>query len=140
MSRSSSWIDVMIANWNPSPKQLRRFAWSLSTALSLVCTWLAYRGHFLAAFIAAPSAAAVAIVGAILPRALRPMYWIAMGPGWLISNLLLAMLYYLLITPLGLMRRLFKHDPLKLRLDREAETYWQSRPPSPEARRYFRQF
>jgi hypothetical protein len=56
------------------------------------------------------------------------------------SHLLLAGVYYLLITPLGLVMRLAGRDKLEMRRDHQATTYWTPRPPTPKVSRYFRQF
>jgi hypothetical protein len=57
-----------------------------------------------------------------------------------VSFLFLAALYFLLLTPLGLVFRLIKRDPLHRKFDTDAQSYWLSwrRPDSYE--RYFRQF
>ena len=51
-----------------------------------------------------------------------------------------AAIYYLVFTPVGLLLRLVKGDPLERRLDRSASTHWAKRPPTGDVRRYFRQF
>jgi hypothetical protein len=39
----------------------------------------------------------------------------------------MAMLFFLVITPAGWLRRLLVHDPLRLRFDARATSYWQKR-------------
>lgn len=90
------------------------------------------------------------LVGMSRPAWLRPVYigWMAVAYpiGWLLAHLLLAAIYFLLITPIGLVLRLAHRDPLALRFDREAQSYWTPRaswtPPaeSTDRERYFRQF
>ena len=60
--------------------------------------------------------------------------------GWTISHAVLALLYYLLFTPIGLIIRLFGRDPMQRRLDRSAATYWVPHNQDRDAGRYFRQF
>ena len=60
--------------------------------------------------------------------------------GWVVSHVLLGLLYYLLVTPIGLIMRLVGYDPMQRKLDRSATTYWQLRPEPSQAKRYFRQF
>ena len=60
--------------------------------------------------------------------------------GWTFSHILLAAIYYLLFTPLGLLMRARGHDPMQRSIDRTATTYWTPRPKSPAPSRYFRQF
>ena len=59
---------------------------------------------------------------------------------WTLSHLLLAMVYYLVVTPIGLLLRLVKGNPLDRAPDRAAATYWIARRPTGDVRRYFRQF
>lgn len=60
--------------------------------------------------------------------------------GWCVSNLLLAMVYYLAITPLSVVLRLLGRDPMARRFEREEESYWMVRAPRRDLPSYFRQF
>ena len=132
-------------NWHPSPKELRVFAILEMAFFSLVAWWIADRW-------AAPRTAAVILVlaggagvaGLGRPSLLRPVYvvWMmAVLPiGWTISHLAMAGIYYLVVTPIGLIMRLGGHDPMHRRFDRAARSYWRARPPEARKGRYFRQF
>jgi hypothetical protein len=84
--------------------------------------------------------------GAVWPRVLKYVYlgWMAMALllGFVVSNILLTLLFFLVITPIGLVARLFGKDFLSLKLDRTATSYWIRReragPKSPAE--YERQF
>ena len=55
--------------------------------------------------------------------------------------LVLALVYYLVVTPIGLIMRLFGYDPMTRRRDCEFESFWVPRGKGdrgPES--YFRQF
>lgn len=69
-------------------------------------------------------------------------HWLAAPNRWwtrlglllqrLVSPLMLAVIYFVVITPTGLAMRLFRHDPLRLRQAPDAESYWIERtPPGP---------
>jgi hypothetical protein len=60
--------------------------------------------------------------------------------GWTVSMALLAVVYFLVFTPVGLILRAFGHDPMQRGFDRGRASYWGEHPPPPEPRRYFRQF
>lgn len=68
------------------------------------------------------------LLGAILPRTLRWVYlaWmtLAMLMGAVVSTILLTLLFYLLVTPLGLVARLAGKDFLSQKLDPSAASYW----------------
>ena len=90
-------------------------------------------------------AAAFLLAAAAYPRILAPLnrLWTRFG-AFLhrISNfLVLALLFYLVITPTGLVVRLFGGDLLKLRFDRGARSYWIERqPPGPSPETIENQF
>jgi hypothetical protein len=70
------------------------------------------------------------------PRLLHPLnrLWLAFGLLLykLVSPLALAILFYLAVVPTGLLMRAFGQDPLRLRRDPAAASYWLPRePPGP---------
>jgi hypothetical protein len=130
-------------NWRPDRRQLRQFAllWVGFFGLIAVYGW-----WFSVSSTAAVAFSLVAVVGAVgylQPEFLRPAYvvWmtLALPIGWTVSHLLLLALFYLLITPIGLLMRLFGYDPLERRIDRSAATYWTPHDPGADSSRYFRQ-
>jgi hypothetical protein len=60
--------------------------------------------------------------------------------GWVVSLILLAAFYFLLLTPLGLLFRLLGRDPLGRRFDPEAKSYWLARRETDSLDRYFHQY
>lgn len=60
--------------------------------------------------------------------------------GFVVSHVMLLILYYLVLTPIGLVLRLLGKDPLGKRPDPGASTYWQPHDQVTDVERYFRQF
>lgn len=60
--------------------------------------------------------------------------------GWTISHAILGIVFYLVITPIGLVVRLLGNDPMCRKLDPSAATYWIPRKPVEDVKRYYRQF
>jgi hypothetical protein len=60
--------------------------------------------------------------------------------GWLVSHALLAIIYYLVITPIGLVMRGLGKDPIQKRFDPTRKSYWVKREATRDRSRYFRQF
>ena len=87
-------------------------------------------------------AVVLSVAGLLRPSIVRPVYrgliWLTFPIGWLLSHALLLTLYYVVITPIGLLVRVF-YDPLERAFDRTAASYWSPREQS-EPQRYFRQF
>jgi hypothetical protein len=71
------------------------------------------------------------LMGILLPNLLKPLYngWmsLALAIGYLMSRILLTLIFYLVFTPVGLMMRLLKKDPLERKADPSAESYWVKR-------------
>jgi hypothetical protein len=112
---------------------------------ALVAAWLYQQWQttmLVVAMLAASSA--IMLIGLIRPTALRWIFvgWIlAVFPiGWLVSHLLLAAVFYLLFTPVGLLMRICGYDPMQRRIDRNAESYWKPRPTKADTERYFKQY
>jgi len=83
-------------------------------------------------------AAVLLLVPALLaPRVLTPVYriWMTVGEalGWINTRILLGVVFYGLITPMGLIRRLRTEDPMHRRHDPGAESYRVPKPPRPGA-------
>lgn len=60
--------------------------------------------------------------------------------GWTLSHALLAATYYLVLTPTGLLLRLFRGDPMDRHPNPSETSYWVARRPVRDVRRYLRQF
>ena len=133
-------------NRNPTLRQLRLFA---ALVFPLFWGWVAFLVYRRAdlprvALAIAGIAAVISILGLLSPAFMRRV-WIAMmvalSPiGWVMSHVILAFIYYLVLTPVGLALRLAGRDPLHRRFDREAKTYWIDRGKEPPVDRYFRQY
>ena len=65
---------------------------------------------------------------------------IAYPVGTLVSWVIMAITYYLVVTPIGLVRKWLFADDLNRRFDPSAKSYWIARPPAPSQDRYFRQW
>ena len=89
-------------------------------------------------------AIAVPAAGIIRFEILRIVYVLAatitFPIGMILSSVILVVIYYLVITPTGLILRLAGYDPMKRRFNRAAETYWSPRKQDAAAERYFKQF
>ncbi len=133
-------------DWHPPPKDLRVFSTAFLVAAGLLGAWLRF-GHgaaWPAALAPWGAGAAVFAAGVVRPAAVRPVYVammaVALPIGLVVSTTVLAVLYYLILTPIGLAMRLSGRDHLGRRIDPAARTYWVPRRPPDSVRRYFRQF
>jgi hypothetical protein len=59
----------------------------------------------------------------------------------ILNPIALGLIFLLTIVPIGLIRRLFDRDPLNMRFDPSAESYWiERRPPGPAPETMEQQF
>ena len=90
------------------------------------------------------AAIVVPSIGWLAPRFMRLVYLgmalLAFPLGLVVSYVMLAAVFYLVLAPIGLLMQVFGYDPLKLRFERAAESYWVARHAAADLRRYFRQF
>ncbi|MCC7146908.1 MAG: hypothetical protein IT443_10730 [Phycisphaeraceae bacterium] len=56
-----------------------------------------------------------------------------------VTVVVLAVVYYGVVTPIGLAMRMVGYDPMRRRSDKQAKTYWMARPAAPQRERYLRQ-
>jgi hypothetical protein len=133
-------------NWNPSPRDLRQFAglWLPAFALAFGIALLRNGASWRAAETVWALAAAIAIVGALRPSVIRPMFVAAMALaypiGFVTSHIVLGIAYFGVFTATGLIMRLVRYDPLQRQPEPAAETYWTQRPHQRAAADYFKQF
>lgn len=59
--------------------------------------------------------------------------------GFVASHVVLAIVYYLVFTPIGLIMRSFRYDPLSRRFDAKAPSYWKEHANPRPIASYFRQ-
>jgi hypothetical protein len=134
------WSDIQ---WNPSEKTLRQFAGLLLVIFGLLAiVEVQFRHRPQLALMYAAVAVTFGPLGLIRPQWLRPV-WIAWSTvafpiGWAVSTLILAMLFYLVFTPLAIAFRVSGRDALALRR-KNVQTYWLPRPAARTKQQYFRQ-
>ena len=80
----------------------------------------------------------------VVPAISGPFYvvWhgLACCVGLVVGNVVLGAVFYVLLTGIGMLKRLGGPQAIRKGPDREAKTYWIDAPPAPEPNRYFRQF
>ena len=132
-------------NWTPSQRLLRQFGGiMLPVFCGLVGALFLYTsGSWRVATILWAVGAVAAPIGWLRPGLFRPIYsaWmhVAYPIGWTISHSLMAFTYYVVLTPIGLLTRLFGRDAMSKTFDPPAETYWVKYNPGKNRNRYFRQ-
>ncbi|MBL8753439.1 MAG: hypothetical protein JNK15_09075 [Planctomycetes bacterium] len=131
-------------NFKPEPKALRQFAWFAIVGLPLLAflvlrlcgafTW-SHPAMFAAAGLAVVQLALfLAGIQAVTRWTFVGLMVLAAPIGFVVSNVMLAIVYWLVITPIGLLFRLVGRDAIGRKWDAKATTYWHVRgAPRPKA-------
>ncbi len=121
----------MMNNSTIAAKELRNFAFTLSCALGFLGGLVLFRKGE-TGLLFCGIGIAILVVGLIRPGLLRPIYkgWMGMSflIGFFMTHLILALMYYLIFTPVGLVMKALGRDPLRLKHDQNAKSYWIKRP------------
>jgi hypothetical protein len=137
-------MSLLEINWKPEQRQLRQFASLWFGFFGLIGLLCLLRKGSLPLTAVWWVVASVGVAGVVWPAVMRPAYVVWMGLaapiGWTVSHLLLLTVFYLVVTPVGLVMRLLGYDPLERRIDPAAKSYWIPHDPGAEPARYFKQY
>ncbi len=140
---------------NPDRKSLRTFGVICLVAFALIGTWIKFRHAFLFFEMSAETAAGIAwvawvmaglggLAGLLAPGALKLLYIgltvISFPIGLVISSVVVAVLFYGVLVPLGLVLRGLRMDPLTREFVADLESYWRPRKQVADVTQYYRQY
>ncbi|MSU21509.1 MAG: hypothetical protein EXS30_08940 [Pedosphaera sp.] len=139
-------------NWNPDVPERRKFAVSLIIGFPVIAvlfgtvTFLAKQPHAWKPFFLwlGVIGMAIGVVLWLLPQIARPFYMVwyffACCMGIVIGNVLFALFFYLIFTPMGLCLRLRRNKAITKGFDKAQKSYWRDAEKSVDLERYYRQF
>lgn len=110
--------------------ELRKFGITLGLAFGVLAAIFWWRGHETAVYVLGAVAASLVLGGVGVPRALAPVErgWMAMARAIskVTTPLFMSLIYFLVLTPIGLIRRTVGSHPLR---HEESPThgYWRPR-------------
>ena len=132
-----------IKNIPNSNKDIRSFSITIGIILFIISGLLIYYGKESYQLIAIVASTFI-VVGYVLPPLLKPMYlvWmtIAVILGWVMTRVILSIVFYFILTPISLITRLLSEDFLALKII-DSDSYWNHRDSDYEANQdYEKQF
>ena len=133
-----------IKNIRATRSELRRFGISVGIVLGILsCILFLRKSDIYPVFIAL--SIVFLFLGCVVPILLKPIYKLWMSLAIIITTLLtriiLILLFYLVVTPVGILARLFGKHFLDLGFKRDTDSYWIERKKTQLARDdYERQF
>ncbi|HEX3870744.1 MAG TPA: SxtJ family membrane protein [Pirellulales bacterium] len=132
-------------DFHPTSKTLRQFAGLWIVFFAGMGAWQAW-AHDRTTLGAVLGILAVTVgpLGLARPQWIKPIFvgWmVAVFPiGWLVSRVVLSLVFFALFTPIAILFRLSGRDPLRLRRKPAGQSYWHPKPMSTSPASYFRQF
>jgi hypothetical protein len=111
----------------------REFGLLVGAVFSLVGAWWFYRGKFaIAAYVFTIAGPVLIVLGATLPNVLvvPRRFWMKLAEGlsYVSSRVILAIIFFLVLTPIGLVKRALGWDPLQRRSG-SRDSFWHPYPP-----------
>ena len=130
--------------WRPDTRELRRFAVAMLIGFSLLGLFSVWRASGITTgAIILWSIGVVLAIAAFVPKLGRVAYLSVYLPtsviGYVVSHVILTLMFFLLITPLGIILRLMGKDPLQQRRGKH-KTAWTSVKRAKNEDSYYRQF
>jgi hypothetical protein len=129
---------------NPDRSQLRIFSLCWFLFFGTFAVWSERRGITGTAVLIFATGCIAPIALLITARLAKWLYiavsYAAWPIGFVLSFVVLMLLYFAVITPIGLVMRLVRYDPMKRNWELEQPTYWEPKPKAQGLRRYLRQF
>ena len=121
-----------LKNIKSGKKHLREFGLTVGVVLIVLGGIAMWRGRPAALYLMTAGAIFGAL-GLTVPVVLKPLQKIWMGLGivlgFFVSRVVLSILFYGIITPIGLVMKLFGKDVLDQCIDRSRVSYWHERMP-----------
>ncbi len=129
---------------NPDSRTLRQFAGLWIVFFGVFALSQYFRsGNTATAAVLATIALGLGLPGIFYPGLLRPVFvgWLILvfPVGWLVSHLILFLVFWGVFLPVGVLLRIAGHDPLRLKKP-EGDTYWERKTQETNLRRYLKQF
>jgi hypothetical protein len=127
--------EVLVTTARPDTKQLLGFGLIVGGGFGAIGLWpWVVRGQG-PRWWALALAAALILAALVRPTSLRLAHraWMTLGNalGWVNTRIILGIVFYGLITPIGVTIRRFGHDPMGRRFDADVDSYRAARPPRP---------
>lgn len=135
---------MMTLDLHPTDRMLRQFAgaWLLVFSGLAANQWLT-RGHPRAAIALAGIALVIGVAGLLRPRLVR---WLFVGAtvlafpiGWVVSQVMLVVLFIGVVTPVALLFKVRGRDRLARKRSAQS-SYWKPKTAMEDMRRYLRQY
>ena len=119
-----------IKNISTTKKDIKNFGYLIGGILIAISLFLIWK-EIASYKIILPIGIIFILFGQFLPTILKPIYlaWMTFAVilGWIMTRVILTVIFYLIVTPIGLIAKLFRHKFLDLTFRSEKDTHWNYR-------------
>ncbi len=113
---------------NLDKKQIRTFGLGLAVILSLFALLNFYKGHLTTASVLSVLGVISVTLALLCPTILKPVYIVFMKIahvlGWVNTRILLGIIFYIIMTPIGVIMKVFGKDLLDRKIEPARKSYW----------------
>ena len=129
-------------NWGPSKRQLRQFG-VISFFLSPLFGWM-WNISSSGLAIMTCIGALIAVLSFAWPPAIKPIFiglmLVAAPIGMVVGELAMLLIFLGIFLPISLVFRLMGRDALRLKIDKNAASYWQPKSEPKQVSSYYRRY
>ena len=119
-----------IKNISKTKKDIKKFSYLVGGIIILISLFLLLKGsssfHLMLGI-----GLGLVIIGIIVPIILKPIYlaWMTFAViiGWIMTRVILTIIFYLIVTPTGLIAKLFRKNFLDLSFRNNSDSHWNYR-------------
>jgi MFS family permease len=125
-----SWHESLHHDGPPPGSTDRGFGLLFAALAAVIAIFAAWNGRSSAygwGAVAVLLAAAAVFAPPLLGPLNRGWRWLALNLSKIMTPLIMGLLFFVVVTPVGLVMRWFGNDPLRLRLEPDNSTYWLAR-------------
>jgi Saxitoxin biosynthesis operon protein SxtJ len=119
-----------IKNIKESKKDLRKFGLMVGFVLFALAGFLFWKGKTSYPVFGVTGVLLI-LTGTLFPIALKPLnkIWMTLAilMGWVMTRLILTILFFIVLTPLAFVARIFGKKFLDLKIDKNRKSYWEKR-------------
>ena len=133
-----------IKNIKSEKSDLRKFGITIGVILLVIAGFLLWKEKESLQIFFAISITLI-LTAIALPVILKPVYWLwmvfAAVIGWVMTRVILSLLFYLVFAPIGIILRMFGKQFLNLKWNHKQESYWNVKTVEPfNKKNYEKQF
>jgi hypothetical protein len=138
-----SWINEEYQKLDQSPRALRRFGFTVGSLILLLGCVLLWRDRGVGWPLISIGTILLLAAG-LAPFTLKwvhgPWMIVALALGSIVTRILLTIVFFFMVTPIGLLQRLFGKRVIEVAFKADTASYWQARTARPMPEDYEKQF